>query len=135
MVVVTERAFKGGGFSELLGRSRFFDTIPLATPPSRTCGPTGTPAGTGASTATRETTMHPPKHEIFDLTAGTNTDPKGIVREVDEYRLTCSPSAGHHRRKLGPVPLPRVLAAPGSGPAERTSSTSTRATSGTRITT
>lgn len=32
--------------------------------------------------------MHPPKHEIFDLTAGTNTDPKGIVREVDEYRLT-----------------------------------------------
>ena len=25
-----ERAFKGGGFSELLGRSRFFDTIPLA---------------------------------------------------------------------------------------------------------
>lgn len=26
----TERAFQGGGFSELLGRSRFFDTIPLA---------------------------------------------------------------------------------------------------------
>lgn len=26
----TERAFHGGGFSELLGRSRFFDTIPLA---------------------------------------------------------------------------------------------------------
>ena len=26
----TQRAFKGGGFSELLGRSRFFDTIPLA---------------------------------------------------------------------------------------------------------
>lgn len=26
----TERAFKGGGFSESLGRSRFFDTIPLA---------------------------------------------------------------------------------------------------------
>ena len=26
----TERAFRGGGFSELLGRSRFFDTIPLA---------------------------------------------------------------------------------------------------------
>ena len=25
-----ERAFQGGGFSELLGRSRFFDTIPLA---------------------------------------------------------------------------------------------------------
>lgn len=31
--------------------------------------------------------MHPPKHETFDLVAGTNTDPKGIVREVDEYRL------------------------------------------------
>lgn len=26
----TERAFQGGGFSKLLGRSRFFDTIPLA---------------------------------------------------------------------------------------------------------
>ncbi len=26
----TQRAFQGGGFSELLGRSRFFDTIPLA---------------------------------------------------------------------------------------------------------
>lgn len=31
--------------------------------------------------------IHPPKHEVFDLTAGTNTDPKGIVRTVDEYRL------------------------------------------------
>ncbi|MGI9123219.1 MAG: DUF402 domain-containing protein [Mycobacterium sp.] len=31
--------------------------------------------------------MHPPKHEVFDLRARTNTDPKGIVREVDEYRL------------------------------------------------
>lgn len=31
--------------------------------------------------------MHPPKREIFDLTTGTNTDPKGFVREVDEYRL------------------------------------------------
>ncbi len=26
----TKEAFKAGGFSELLGRSRFFDTIPLA---------------------------------------------------------------------------------------------------------
>jgi SulP family sulfate permease len=26
----TQKAFQGGGFSELLGRSRFFDTIPLA---------------------------------------------------------------------------------------------------------
>ena len=31
--------------------------------------------------------MHPPKHEIFDLAAGTNTDPKGIIRTVEEYRL------------------------------------------------
>lgn len=31
--------------------------------------------------------MHPPKHEIFDLAAKTNTDPKGIVRAVDEYRV------------------------------------------------
>ncbi|MGV0994083.1 MAG: DUF402 domain-containing protein [Mycobacterium sp.] len=31
--------------------------------------------------------MHPPKREIFDLVARTNTDPKGIVRAVEEYRL------------------------------------------------
>ncbi len=31
--------------------------------------------------------MHPPKRETFDLLAMTNTDPKGIVRHVDEYRL------------------------------------------------
>ncbi len=31
--------------------------------------------------------MHPPKHEVFDLAAHTNTDPKGIVRAVEEYRL------------------------------------------------
>lgn len=31
--------------------------------------------------------IHPPKHEIFDLAGGTNTDPKGVVRAVDEYRL------------------------------------------------
>mgnify|MGYP006380027911 CR=1 FL=1 len=31
--------------------------------------------------------MHPPKHETFDLVARTNTDPKGFVRDVDEYRL------------------------------------------------
>ncbi|WP_082948768.1 DUF402 domain-containing protein [Mycobacterium sp. 1274756.6] len=29
--------------------------------------------------------MHPPKRETFDLTAGTNTDPKGVVRAVDVY--------------------------------------------------
>ncbi|MDX1886133.1 DUF402 domain-containing protein [Mycolicibacterium sp. 120270] len=32
--------------------------------------------------------MHPPKHEKFDLVARTNTDPKGIVRAVDEYIVT-----------------------------------------------
>jgi uncharacterized protein len=31
--------------------------------------------------------MHAPKHETFDLVARTNTDPKGIVRDVDEYVL------------------------------------------------
>jgi len=31
--------------------------------------------------------IHPPKRETFDLIACTNTDPKGIVRAVDEYRL------------------------------------------------
>jgi len=30
--------------------------------------------------------VHPPKRETFDLVARTNTDPKGIVRAVDEYR-------------------------------------------------
>jgi hypothetical protein len=29
--------------------------------------------------------MHPPKHETFDLRAGINTDPKGVLRAVDEY--------------------------------------------------
>ena len=31
--------------------------------------------------------IHAPKREIFDLTARTNTDPKGIVRAVDVYSL------------------------------------------------
>lgn len=31
--------------------------------------------------------IHPPKIEIFDVAAGTNIDPKGIVREVEEYRV------------------------------------------------
>jgi uncharacterized protein len=31
--------------------------------------------------------MHPPKHETFDLRARTNTDPKGIVRAVDDYTV------------------------------------------------
>jgi uncharacterized protein len=29
--------------------------------------------------------LHPPKHETFDLRARSNTDPKGIVRAVDNY--------------------------------------------------
>lgn len=31
--------------------------------------------------------VHPPKAETFDLANGTNTDPKGNVRAVDEYRV------------------------------------------------
>jgi uncharacterized protein len=31
--------------------------------------------------------IHPPKVEIYDIAAMTNTDPKGLVRTVDEYRL------------------------------------------------
>lgn len=31
--------------------------------------------------------IHATKHETFDLTARTNTDPKGIVRAVDVYRV------------------------------------------------
>ncbi|WP_205390579.1 DUF402 domain-containing protein [Mycolicibacterium hippocampi] len=31
--------------------------------------------------------MHPPKHEIFDIPARTNTDPKGVVRSVDRYTV------------------------------------------------
>lgn len=31
--------------------------------------------------------IHPPKHEIFDLAANTNTDPKGVVRAVDTYTV------------------------------------------------
>lgn len=31
--------------------------------------------------------VHPPKVELFDLAAGTNTDPKGVVRAVREYRV------------------------------------------------
>jgi len=31
--------------------------------------------------------VHPPKKETFDLVAGTNTDPKGVVRAVDVYTV------------------------------------------------
>lgn len=32
-------------------------------------------------------TVHPPKRETFDLIARTNTDPKGIVRDVEVYTV------------------------------------------------
>lgn len=38
-----------------------------------------------AASLNRGEAIHPPKHETFDLLARTNTDPKGIVRAVDEY--------------------------------------------------
>jgi hypothetical protein len=31
--------------------------------------------------------VHSPKTETFDVAAGTNTDPKGFVRSVEEYRV------------------------------------------------
>ena len=31
--------------------------------------------------------IHPPKRETFDVAARTNTDPKGIVRDVDVYTV------------------------------------------------
>jgi uncharacterized protein len=31
--------------------------------------------------------IHSPKVEVFDVLAGTNTDPKGFVRAVAEYRI------------------------------------------------
>jgi uncharacterized protein len=42
------------------------------------------PRGLEAETAPH---IHPPKIEVFDLEAMTNTDPKGIVRAVREYRV------------------------------------------------
>jgi len=36
---------------------------------------------------TSSTHIHPPKRETFDLPARTNTDPKGVVRAVDDYVL------------------------------------------------
>ncbi|MBO0841411.1 MAG: DUF402 domain-containing protein, partial [Sciscionella sp.] len=45
--------------------------------------------------------VHPPKVERFDVDAMTNTDPKGFVRAVDEYRVesfglyVARPMVGH----------------------------------------
>ncbi|SDC19230.1 DUF402 domain-containing protein [Actinokineospora iranica] len=47
--------------------------------------------------------VHPPKVEVFDVAAMTNTDPKGYVRKVDRYRETehglymARPVKGHQR--------------------------------------
>lgn len=42
-------------------------------------------AGRSDSAADTRYIIHPPKHETFDLRARTNTDPKGVVRAVEEY--------------------------------------------------
>jgi predicted RNA-binding protein associated with RNAse of E/G family len=42
------------------------------------------PRGLSAETSAH---IHPPKVELFDLDAMTNTDPKGVVRAVREYRV------------------------------------------------
>ncbi|MCO1579886.1 MULTISPECIES: DUF402 domain-containing protein [unclassified Crossiella] len=39
------------------------------------------------SAAAESPHIHPPKVELFDLAAMTNTDPKGFVRRVEEYRV------------------------------------------------
>src|SRR5690606_10153043 len=59
---------------------------PWRSRPSRTWPRTGNRIRRTPSNR-RRVTIHPPKHETFDLSARTNTDPKGIVRAVDEYRL------------------------------------------------
>lgn len=41
----------------------------------------------GESTVPTPTAVHPPKVEFFDLDAMTNTDPKGVVRAVRQYRV------------------------------------------------
>lgn len=57
---------------------------------------------TGPSSAA-STAVHPPKREVFDVSAMTNTDNKGFVREVEEYRVTdfglymSRPAPGHPR--------------------------------------
>lgn len=47
--------------------------------------------------------IHPPKVEVFDVRALTNTDPKGLVRAVDSYQVEphalrlARPTPGHPR--------------------------------------
>lgn len=52
---------------------------------SRVGAPTDT--GRGASVHIVSETLHPVKIETFDVAAETNTDPKGFVRPVEEYRV------------------------------------------------
>lgn len=60
----------------------FFDQLraPMA-------GPGATDPSTPDFTALA---LHQPKREFFDLAAGTNTDPKGVVRPVDEFHTTAA---------------------------------------------
>lgn len=39
------------------------------------------------SAAAEDSHIHPPKVELFDVAAMTNTDPKGFIRRVEEYRV------------------------------------------------
>lgn len=50
-------------------------------------GATQPAAATGMGGRRRAVDAHPPKVETFDLLTNTNTDPKGIVRMVDTYRV------------------------------------------------
>ena len=60
----------------------FFDQV-------RTCG-TG-PGVTAPTTPDFDAlALHQPKREFFDVAAGTNTDPKGVVRQVDRFRTTAA---------------------------------------------
>lgn len=61
---------------------------------------------TAASAHPAETAIHPPKVEHFDIEAMTNTDPKGTVRGVDEYRV--EPFGMHVVRDV--VDHPRIRA-------------------------
>jgi uncharacterized protein len=60
-------------------------------------------AETSIPTARRDHRTHPPKVEVFDPAAGTNIDPKGFVRIVEEYRrlpgglYMARPVEGHKR--------------------------------------
>ena len=44
-------------------------------------------AGRSGFAADTRYAIHAPKHETFDLRGRTNTDPKGIVRAVDDYTV------------------------------------------------